>query len=239
MLKFLIRAIPHWFNFTPKPDIIPPIPPGQRPYIGVISATNAICTLSHLIFSPPAAGEATRGYVHGGWLIDFVGQTSPVSRWRLLSFDLVCLALQILMMAVTLEKHRVTGARDPLGADNVTRQDLDAEEAGLLRSNDTFEMQDLRSGTVSGSTPDVGVSNVHGATAAQQNETSMTGHPSDSFYTGEHVVANLHIPAIVRKQWKISASVAQSSSTSGVQTAASLAGRRLTLSFGGRSRNDP
>jgi hypothetical protein len=36
--------------------------------------------LSHLIFSPPSAGEPTQGYLHGGILIDFIGQrTFPAS----------------------------------------------------------------------------------------------------------------------------------------------------------------
>ena len=30
--------------------------------------------LSHLLFSVPSAGEPTQGYLHGGLLIDFIGQ---------------------------------------------------------------------------------------------------------------------------------------------------------------------
>lgn len=30
--------------------------------------------LSHLLFSVPHAGEPTQGYLHGGLLLDFIGQ---------------------------------------------------------------------------------------------------------------------------------------------------------------------
>ena len=31
----------------------------------------------HLLFSVPSAGEPTQGYLHGGILIDFIGQRTP------------------------------------------------------------------------------------------------------------------------------------------------------------------
>jgi len=33
--------------------------------------------LPHLLFSVPSAGEPTQGYLHGGLLIDFIGQRNP------------------------------------------------------------------------------------------------------------------------------------------------------------------
>ena len=36
--------------------------------------------LPHLLFSVPSAGEPTQGYLHGGLLIDFIGQRNPPSK---------------------------------------------------------------------------------------------------------------------------------------------------------------
>ena len=244
MIKFLIRALPHWFYFTPKPDIIPPTPLGQRPYISVLFGTNALCSLLHLLFSPPAAGEATRGYLHGGLMIDFVGQISPVSGWRLLGLDVLCLTLQILMLGLTLEKQRILGIATPEASGTrtgpATTQDVDAEEAGFLRSDlgttENIEMQTLRMH------PEV---HTHGEergqrTAAVGSEEEGEGEDSlDKFYTGEHVVANLHILEIIRTQWRTRSVNIERTAATGVQTAATIAGRRFTLSFGGRGGNVP
>ena len=143
LFKFLLRALPHWFLFTPKPDILPPNPTSVHgPYIGAVFSSNFFCILLHVLIAPPAAGEASRGYLHGGILIDFVGQASPVGRWKLLALDLLCLVLQLVMMCCTLEKQILQGKRrrSVVGVDHVLRagedagprrvggQDLDAEE---------------------------------------------------------------------------------------------------------------
>src|SRR5271154_7042735 len=70
--------------------------------------------LPHLLFSAPSAGEPTQGYLHGGLLIDFIGQRKPsqkknvglmvggpTSRLRLLFVDVVILMLQLTMLAIT------------------------------------------------------------------------------------------------------------------------------------------
>ena len=244
MIKFLIRALPHWFYFTPKPDIIPPTPVGQRPYISVVFGTNALCILLHLLFSPPAAGEATRGYLHGGLMIDFVGQVSPVSRWRLLALDALCLALQVLLLGFTLEKQKLLGITQPQDAESRVRahttQDHNAEEAGLLRSDlgttENIEMQTLprHAGFHVYAQDHEQISTALDSLEEFQDEDSL-----GNFYTGEHIVANLLIPEIIRTQWQVRSVNIDTTAATGVQTAATIAGRRFTLSFGGRGRNVP
>lgn len=231
MIKFLVRALPHWLHFTPKPDIIPPIPSDQRPYVSTILGTNIFCILLHLVFNPPAAGEAMRGYLHGGLMIDFVGQSSPVSRWHLLGLDLMCLALQVLIMCVILEKQKVLGRLDATTNAPEQRQDHDAEEAGVIRSEslrpEAIELQSF------------GPQGEHivqdHVTSTQTLGLDVGGienrHVLDHFGTGEYVVAQFCVPDIMRTQWNIRKSDMISVPTTGAQNVAGIARRRFTATF--------
>lgn len=241
LFKFLLRAVPHWFYFTPKPSNFTPQSMSHRPYVGIIFATNIICMLLHLMLAPPAAGEATRGYLHGGLVIDFVGQLSPVRRWRLLGTDLLLLALQILMLGMTVERRALKDGNNAAPNDasvrEETRQDHDFEERGELRqSSSDIELQDLRhhssarSGAGEDSERDDLLESESGPQGAKQ-------HPLDPFYTGEHVIADLHILHTIRAQWRHHAANMSSSNlsaTSSVQAAAvaAAAGRTLTYRLG-------
>ena len=231
MIKFLVRALPHWLNFTPKPDIIPPIPPGQRPYVSTIFGTNLFCTLLHLIFALPTAGEAMRGYLHGGLVIDFVGQSSPVSRWHLIGLDLLCLALQILILCAILEKQRILGTLDPAAHVPDQRQDHDAEEAGLMRSasmgTEAIEMQTLRSHE--GDTAQDTLARTQGSEI--EDEEVGDGHPLDDFGTGEYVAASFRVPDIVRTQWQLKHRDFDATTSTGAQNVAGIARRRWTATF--------
>ena len=193
--------------------------------------------LLHLIFSPTAAGEATRGYLHGGLIIDFVGQTSPVSRWRLLGLDLLCLALQVLMLGVTLEKRGVQGISSAMTTQQGRRQDHDAEEAGTLRSDpmvtEDIQLQTLR--PIFTSRQDNTTSD-ESADLLDTNGELDDAHALDTYYTGEHILANLHILDTIRTQWQSRSVNMDTTTASGMQTAATIAGRRFTVTFGGRER---
>ena len=117
------------------------------PPVLAIVVPNVLCMLLHLVCSLPEAGEAARGYLHGGIIIDFVGQKAPTSKFSLLFLDCVVLALQCFMMAVWVERDRLRKIVMPLRgsrsrtqdaqetetAANTTGQDLDSEERGVLR----------------------------------------------------------------------------------------------------------
>lgn len=208
--------------------------------------------LLHLIFAPPAAGEATREYLHGGLLIDFVGQASPVGRWRLLGLDLLVLGLQILVLGITLERRGIK-TNDGIAVVAVetateTRQDHDSEERGMLRQDDSveedIELQDLQH---------LSNGRTGGDEDRERDELLLPGggisepgnqHSLDRFYTGESVIANFYVLDTIRAQWQTSGASAggsDGSASSGVQAAvvAAAAGRTLTYRLGeGIQRNE-
>jgi len=222
---FLLRALPHWFYFTPKPAIFPTPPTGGRgrPYIGIVFGTNVFCILLHLLFKPPAAGEATRGYLHGGLLIDFVGQKSPVGRWRLVGLDLLVLVLQLVILGVTLERRGTkTGVTEEAME---RRQDHDAEERGMLRQDsddtDDIELQDLQH--TSGRTGGDEDRERDELLQAGANSEQRDQHPLDPFYTGNHIITNLNVIDTICAQWHASSVTGKASdaaATSDVHVAA-------------------
>lgn len=192
--------------------------------------------LLHGLFAPRAAGEATRGYLHGGLLIDFVGQKSPVGRWRLVGLDLLVLCLQLVILGATLER-RGTKTADDVVIETVevpleSGQDHDAEERGVLREDsdgtEEIELQDLyqTSGRTGGDEDRERDELLEaGANSERDNQ-----HPLDPFCTGNHIVVNLHILDTIRTQWHangVSAEGADASTSSGAQSAAAntVAGR--------------
>lgn len=149
---------------TPKPEDFLRLMPAPRPQMYTIFGSNIICMLIHLVFALPEASETMRGYLHGGVIIDFIGQKAPTSRFGLLLLDCTILVLQCVMCAVWLEKDRlkkiettlrsVAAGQFPKGAgagaaqpampsaalDVMTgaltsSQDLDSEERGVLRED--------------------------------------------------------------------------------------------------------
>lgn len=207
--------------------------------------------LSHILFSSPAAGEATRGYLHGGMIIDFVGQASPVSRWRLVGLDTLCLVLQVVMMCLTMEKQRVQGWRKSSGpisgsavdaaAEPRSGQDLDAEERGVLGSEQAggIEMQELGPGS-QGRTGGDEDRERDELFAHELQEEERDDHPLDVFYNGDFVLVKLHLLDTLRTQWRTSNVSASSANvavrTAGMQTAAGeLVGRRIAFTWGGRT----
>ena len=259
--KFLIRALPHWFYFTPKPDVFPPPPLTHRPYIGTIFGSNLFCILLHILIDPPAAGEAARGYLHGGLLIDFVGQASPVSKFKLVGLDILTLVLQIVIMALTLEKQSLLGktkpavsgrdgvmaALDAMG-DQVRGQDHDLEERGVLGSEnpadtDEIEMRDLRPSARGRTGGDEDRERDDLLPTEEEDEQGRDEHPLDSFYTGDHVIAKLQLWDTIRAQWRSrSAGMTPSdaaTTASNIQTAQNFMGRRIAFTFaGGRTIGD-
>lgn len=239
LFKFLLRALPHWFYFTPKPSIFPPPPPAHRPYIGIIFGNNIICILLHLLFRPPAAGEATRGYLLGGLVIDFVGQESPVSRWRLLALDALVLALQVLILAVTLERKKLESEdRDNLVEEiEEARQDHDSEERGILRRDDNnqgdIELQDIRH-TSSGRTGGDEDRERDELVASDRSTEPRDQHPLDFTMTGQAVIVNVHVMDSIRSQWNFTADASGDATASGAAAVAAVAGRTLSYRLGER-----
>lgn len=238
LFKFLLRALPHWFYFTPKPSIFPPPSPTHRPYIGMIFGNNIVCIILHLLLRPPAAGEATRGYLLGGLLIDFVGQESPVSKWKLLVLDTLVLALQVLILAVTLERKKLAVQNGDVLVEEVeeARQDHDSEERGMLRRDDTvqdgIELQNIRH-TSSGRTGGDEDRERDELLESDESTEPRDQHPLDPFITGQAVIANVRVIDTIRSQW-LTADTSGESTASGAAAVAAVAGRTLGYRLGER-----
>ena len=122
-----------------------------QPYVGGVLGTNILCVLFHLLNSAPEAGEATRGYLHGSLLLDFVGQQGPTSKTRLLLLDVIVLLLQLLALAVMSEKSELEAKKDgdslSTAHSDANNQDHDAEERGEIRGTsvgaDDIELQNF------------------------------------------------------------------------------------------------
>jgi len=164
LFRLLLRVLSQFMFLTPKPNFIPPIPKHQ-PYAGAIFIPFLICVFLHTFTARPEAGEAMRGYLHGGVIIDLIGQKGPTSKFHLVGLDILVAALQCFMLAVHVERERLVGmlaslvspsttaasvtAANPAANTAVpaageqprgeleTAQDHDAEERGVARDGVT------------------------------------------------------------------------------------------------------
>ncbi|MCJ1242953.1 hypothetical protein MMC30_000149 [Trapelia coarctata] len=220
-LRFFSRALPQWFYFTPKPAFFPS-PPPNRPYIAAILLPNFFNLLFHIISSPPTAGEAMRGYIHGALLIDFVGELGPISKIRLVLLDFLTMVLQFMILAIVLEREGLkkdmvgslagSAAATTLEETRLAGQDHDAEEQGVHRSAldgiqdfEVIEMQPLRSsGTGFGNDQEEQEPNAVYDVSTSLPRASRSEHPLDTFNSGQHVIADLHVIETIRtsyRQW--------------------------------------
>lgn len=183
----------------------------------------------HAFFIRPEAGEATRGYLNGGLFIDFIGQ-KPVPVFRLLAFDVLILLVDIVMLALILERVKMVGSKG-LASSMTTRttttnanaetdtaqpgqQDHDAEERGVRDSEDADDTND--SPAESGSTNTSPVPEIDDD--VQDERTTLLadpgeggtgpiprgGHPLDSYATGQAVIMDMGFFTTLRDQWRYS-----------------------------------
>ncbi|KAK4240668.1 DSC E3 ubiquitin ligase complex subunit 4 [Achaetomium macrosporum] len=199
LFRFLLRLLPHYSFLTPKDGLLLP---AEHPHIYTIFVPSVLCMLAHIFFALPEAGEATRGYLHGGVIIDFIGQKPPTTKLAFLFLDLVILGVQCLMLAVHQEREKLKKAAVPSlrtfsssgdqTAQAVTAestQDHDAEERGVLRD---------------------GVVEIHSSQEAERSPTD--GDPTGDTYSsavasadmvdilrsGNAVLSNFHVIHAVR-----------------------------------------
>ncbi|GAB7343433.1 hypothetical protein MBLNU457_1460t1 [Dothideomycetes sp. NU457] len=246
-LRFLMRAFVQFVLLTPKPSIFPDPPHQSRP-IGMIIGTNILCFILHAYFARPEAGEATRGYLHGGLAMDFIGQKGPTSKIHLLCLDVLVLILQLVHIGILSVKKKAKAAADgPATAASTTPaipaapslQNLDFEERGQLRSDHQqvdIELQELNpdSTLARRAAPQV-ADEAEGADEdgegeerqrlLQTTETPRSDrHIFDAFNSGEIMVADLNLYNIVREQFMLTRQTVEAtqsgdSSTSGISSA--------------------
>lgn len=233
---------------TPKPSIFPE-PAGERPYIGAIIGSNLLCLLLHAIYAAPSAGEPTRGYLHGGMAIDFIGQKGPTSRLHLLALDLLVVLLQVIHLSAHVTRQRlrdgavsVTTSHGREYAASAPRQDVDAEERGVRRSGEhdgDIEMQTLNA---SGSAATVPTATTEESAAEDTSErdsllASTTAprtdaHIFDAFNSGQIVLADLDLVKTVKEQFWAYQTAPRETLQSTREMRANIAGQLLRWRFG-------
>ncbi|KAK3714691.1 hypothetical protein LTR37_007671 [Vermiconidia calcicola] len=221
-LRFLFRAMVQFMFLTPKQPPLPEHPP-DKPIIGALLGSNALCLFLHIWLSAPSAGEATRGYLHGGLAMDFIGQQGPTSKAHLLLLDLLLLFLQITHLAANMVRDRlreatasntstVHSAQLPPPATSALRQDHDAEERGVHRSEEQqdIEMQTLNpTGTALDVTP-AATTSITTSDPPSDHDTLLSSttprtdaHIFEAFHSGQIVVADLDLWKRLKEQFQL------------------------------------
>ena len=212
LLRFMSRAIIQYIYFTPQPANFP-MSPFRGPHLGLITLVNFGCLLVHIFATAPEAGEAVRGYIHGGLFVDFVGEKGPISKVKLVFFDTLIVVLQAVLLAVDVERTGLKKAMNKSSANSSDQsistspvQDLDSEERGLHRdigmNVEDIELRPLRSSIRQtnhfGDAEEAG--GFETPTAFQQRRTDE--HPENIYDGGQEVIANLHIIESIRTAWR-------------------------------------
>lgn len=140
----MLRFLPQWLFASDPQTTLLLASFTTRPYLVSIIFTNIVCAFLHLALDPPVGTELSRGYIHGGFLVDFVGEPAPASKWKMLFIDMCVFILQLLLLATVLEQRELKlASEDPILLNVLNRiigrtrgQDLDAEEQGIRRSQE-------------------------------------------------------------------------------------------------------
>jgi hypothetical protein len=217
---FMFRTLVQLTLLTPLPDLALARQHDEHkaflPLTLFIFFTNFVL---HLTFPAPIAGEDTRGYLHGGLMIDFVGQQGPSSKIQLASLDLCVLVLQLVMVSLHVKKRELkkrsdVGGRQQRNAQGVdtqphtvSEQDADSEERGILRPTDS----DI----------DVGLTDEDSLYQTDVHDASSSGTDLlDALASGQAVIADLYPVSSLRQEHRNYQAYRQSLGESG--TASSL-----------------
>ncbi|KAJ5111369.1 hypothetical protein N7532_001904 [Penicillium argentinense] len=218
LILFAIRAMVQLIFFTPKS---PPFDPTRnQPFVCAIFTSNLVCMISHIFFIHPQAGEETRGYLHGGLFLDFIGQ-KPVPVFRLVSFDILIFLIDLIMLALVIERVKTvesTGSpqtntetnTDANANSNATQpdtQDHDAEERGVMRGTDsTTSEHDAPANTTPVAEINDDIYDERTTLLADPGDGSSVqsrdGHPLDTFSAGQAVIMDMGFLGTIRDQWK-------------------------------------
>ncbi|KAI1158167.1 DUF1746-domain-containing protein [Nemania serpens] len=217
--RLFLRWIAQTLFVSPKTEDTVLIVPNY--HVSAIIAPNLLCMFLHLISAPLEAGEASRGYLHGGIIVDFIGQRAPSSRFTLILLDAAVLAIQCVMITINIEKERIRNVIKPPRANTLsgttlvastTGQDHDSEERGVLRdapeideTNETnnVEMRPLASRS-SGGLSDSESPGGEGSRLLRRSgirQTSQSGSLVDVLRSGNAVIGNFNIPHSLRTAW--------------------------------------
>ncbi|KAK6330273.1 hypothetical protein TWF730_004768 [Orbilia blumenaviensis] len=218
-IRFLLRAIVQINLFAQRPPNFPsPQRTQKRSAVVSIVASTLMCFLLHLFSEPPSGSEATGGYLHGGMIIDFVGQEGPISRLRLISIDFVILILQLTMLTVKVSKQELLDSSGPNRI--IPAQDLDSEERGVTAGIDD-DNSDFAASPIEG--------HIGGGRSSSDGLRRRPAADSN-IYSGEVIIADLRIVDTVRSQWN-SRNHNPINPSASATMAANLANARLRMLF--------
>ena len=166
-----------------------------------------------------------RGYLHGGIIVDLIGQKGPTSKVHLVLLDLLILGLQCFMLAVHVEKERLSKLQaaylspgtavtapttDQSRAAVVTSQDHDAEERGMMRDGDTNN-EDIELQPMAPRSNGPSAVQAEGQERNEERERLLAEPPPrtqdedsslDTFWSGTAIVADFHILHNLKRQWE-------------------------------------
>lgn len=234
--QLLLRGVVQISLLSPRPKALSG-PPAVR--IAPILASNCFAFLSHVLSSPPEAGEATRFYLHGSVLIDFVGVKGPrISKLWLILLDILILVLQLTMLSASMEhqkfQKKASGTDEP-----VVSQDLDAEERGVRSQNaitttespDGIELQPLPGRTGADEDGERDQLLAEGTSFSEVDEDSQS---LDDTPPGQ-VIVNLYLWDTIQTQFRMWQNGANAAATSTSQTETVSAFPRFRIRVGDRA----
>ena len=163
----------------------------------------------HILLPRPEAGEATRGYLHGGLAMDFVGQKGPTSKFHLVLLDVLILLMQLVHLAATTTRQRVKQQTSATTTPPTAVQNHDFEERGQHRADHQPVDQELHSlnpthgpseDIESAAQPDTESDERRALLASTAPRTDS--YIFDAFNSGEIMVAHLNLFDVIKTHFK-------------------------------------
>lgn len=223
--RLFIRLLLQFVLLTPKPAHIPVPGIEQQPVVSALLSINAICVFLHLWLRAPSAGEPTRGYLHGGLAIDFIGQLGPSSKLLMVMLDLLTAGLQMGMLSVVATRRRLDDKGKVASATAVTAapstqtvpsQDVDSEERGVRRSAELEQQGDIEMQSLNPSSGQADRALEDPPDAAEDEEDAPSSdrdrllaastaprsdaHIFDAFHSGQIVLGDFNVLRSAREQ---------------------------------------
>lgn len=133
-----VRALIHGSLLTPIADPVGERPPDEpKPFLPLVLFSFLVNFALHQAYPAPSAGEDTRGYLHGGLMIDFIGQQGPTGKWKLGALDLGILLLQLVMVSVHVKRRELKKKLAKLSAGTTTERVTDRATSGATEEDPT------------------------------------------------------------------------------------------------------
>lgn len=157
--------------------------------------------------------------------MDFIGQKGPTSKIHLVLLDMLLIVLQMTHMAADMVRKKLkeasavtapsTTPQSAPQAAPLVRQDLDAEERGVIRSDEQqdIEMQTLNPSTGTAASVPSNPNNADSIPESSEHDSLLTSselppprsdaHIFDAFNSGQIVVADLDVWKCVKEQCQL------------------------------------